>query len=145
VKVRKIDHVGIIVNDLAAAKAFFLDFGLELQGEGEMEGESLDKIVGLNNVKTGYAYLQTPDGEANIELIHFYRPSGEKELDQPLANTHGIRHIAFVVEDIEAIVEKVKKHGAELVGSVYNYENTYKLCYIRGPEGIILELAEPLK
>ena len=100
-KVHRIDHVGIIVKDLAAVQAFFLDFGLELQGEGELEGEWLDKIVGLNNVKDAYVMLRTPDGEANIELVQFYRPSDAKStVQQPLANTPGIRHIAFVVEDI---------------------------------------------
>jgi catechol 2,3-dioxygenase-like lactoylglutathione lyase family enzyme len=145
VKVHKIDHIGIVVNDLAAAKAFFLDFGLELQGEGELEGEWLDKIVGLHDVKDAYAFLRTPDGEASIELIQFYSPSSEKDIERPLANTPGIRYIAFVVEDIEAVVAKLQKHGAEIVGRIHNFEDTYKLCYIRGPEGIILELAETLK
>ena len=144
-KVHRIDHVGIIVKDLAAAKAFFLDFGLELQGEGELEGEWLDKIVGLNNVKDAYAMLRTPDGEANIELIQFYRPSDESTVRQPLANTPGIRHIAFVVEDIEAHVARLKKQGMVVFSEVQHYEESYKLCYVRGPEGIILELAEPIK
>jgi catechol 2,3-dioxygenase-like lactoylglutathione lyase family enzyme len=145
VKVHRIDHVGIIVKDLAAAKAFFLDFGLELQGEGELEGEWLDKIVGLNNVKDAYAMLRTPDGEANIELIQFYRPSDESTVRQPLANTPGIHHISFVVEDIEAHVAQLKKQGMEVFSEVQHYEDSYKLCYVRGPEGIILELAEPIK
>lgn len=144
-KVHRIDHVGIIVKDLAGAKAFFLDFGLELQGEGELEGEWLDKIVGLNNVKDAYAMLRMPDGEANIELIQFYRPSDESTVRQPLANTPGIRHIAFVVEDIEAHVARLKKQGMEVFSEVQRYEDSYKLCYVRGPEGIILELAEPIK
>ena len=144
-KVHRIDHVGIIVKDLAGAKAFFLDFGLELQGEGELEGEWLYKIVGLNNVKDAYAMLRTPDGEANIELIQFYRPSDESTVRQPLANTPGIRHIAFVVEDIEAHVARLKKQGMEVFSEVQHYEDSYKLCYVRGPEGIILELAEPIK
>jgi catechol 2,3-dioxygenase-like lactoylglutathione lyase family enzyme len=145
VKVHRIDHVGIIVKDLAAAKAFFLDFGLELEGEGELEGEWLDKIVGLNQVKDAYAMLRTPDGEANIELIQFYRPSNESTVREPLANTPGIRHIAFVVEDIEAHVARLKKQGTEVFSEVQHYEDSYKLCYVRGPEGIILELAEPIK
>ena len=144
-KIHKIDHVGIIVNDLAAAKAFFLDFGLELQGEGELEGEWLDKIVGLKDVKDAYAFLRTPDGETNIELIQFYRPSAETDIQLPLANTPGIRHIAFVVEDIEAVVARLKKKGTEIFSEIQNYEDGYKLCYVRGPEGIILELAEQIK
>jgi catechol 2,3-dioxygenase-like lactoylglutathione lyase family enzyme len=141
VKVHKIDHVGIVVNDLAAAKAFFLDFGLE----GIVEGEWVDNVVGLDDVKASIAMLRTPDGEANIELTQFYRPTGEKDIQRPLANTPGIRHIAFVVKDIEAVVAKLKKQGAEVIGRIHNYEDTYKLCYVRGPEGIILELAEPVK
>lgn len=144
-KVHRIDHLGIVVKDLAAAKAFFLDFGLELQGEGEMEGEWLDKIVGLSNVKDAYAMLRTPDGETNIELIQFYRPSDESTDRQPLANTLGIRHIAFVVEDIETHITRLKKQGMEVFSEVQHYEDGYKLCYVRGPEGIILELAEPIK
>jgi catechol 2,3-dioxygenase-like lactoylglutathione lyase family enzyme len=145
VRIQRIDHVGIIVNDLAAAKAFFLDFGLELQGEGELEGEWLDKIVGLKGVKDAYAFLRTPDGQANIELIQFYSPVAEPDSQPPLANTPGIRHIAFVVEDIEAVVARLKKQGTEIFSEIQTYEDSYKLCYFRGPEGIILELAEQIK
>ena len=137
--------MGVIVNNLSAAKAFFLDFGLELQGEGIVEGEWVDNVVGLHDVKASIAMLRTSDGEANIELTQFYRPTGEKDIQRPLPNIPGIRHIAFVVKDIEAVVAKLKMQGAEIVGRIQNYEDTYKLCYIRGPEGIILELAEPVK
>ena len=123
-KVHKIDHVGIVVNDLAAAKAFFLDFGLELQGEAIVEGEWVDNVIGLHDVKAAIVMLGTPDGKANIELSQFYRPTGEKDSQRPLANTPGIRHITFVVEDIEALVAKVKKQGAEIVGRIENYEDT---------------------
>lgn len=143
-KIHRIDHVGINVNDLPAAKAFFLDFGLEVLGEGEVEGEWVDRIIGLHDVKAEVVMLRTPDGEANIELSKFCNPSDEKGMQRPLANTLGIRHIAFAVEDIEAIVAKLKKKGVELFGEIQNYENTYKLCYVRGPEGIILELAEQI-
>ena len=143
-KIHRIDHVSINVNDLAAAKAFFLDFGLEVQGEGEgeLEGAWLDQLIGLQGVKTALVFLRTPDGEANIELVKYYRPSDEKGIQQTYANTLGIRHIAFAVEDIEAIVAKLKKKGTEIFGEIYNYEDSYKLFYVRGPEGIILELAE---
>ncbi|MDQ2715851.1 MAG: VOC family protein [Chloroflexota bacterium] len=144
-KIHRIDHVGVIVRDLSAAKAFFLDFGLEVQGEGELEGELLDQVTGLNDVKTAIVMLGTPDGQANIELIKFYRPSDEKDIQQSFANTLGIRHIAFAVEDIEAIVAKLKKKGTEIFSEIQTYENEYKLCYVRGPEGIILELAEQIK
>ncbi len=144
-KISKIDHVGIVVNDLSAAKAFFLDLGLELQGEAELEGEWLDRIVGLNGVRTALAFFQMPDGQTALELSKFYAPSGLKDVQQPLANTPGIRHIAFVVEDIDGIVSKLKKKGQEIFSEIQQYEESYKLCYIRGPEGIILELAEPVK
>ncbi|MFY9798879.1 MAG: VOC family protein [Candidatus Nitrosopolaris sp.] len=144
-KIHRIDHVGVIVNDLSAAKAFFLDFGLEVQGEGELEGEWMDQVVGLNDVKGAYVVLRTPDGQANIELFKFYTPSDEKDIQQPFANTLGIRHIAFAVEDIEAIVAKLKKKGTEIFSEIQDYEESYKLCYFRGPEGIILELAEQIK
>ncbi len=144
-KIHRIDHIGIIVQDLPAAIAFFLDFGMELMGEGTVEGEWVERIVGLQDVKEDYAMLGTPDGETNIELIKFVRPLDKEGVQRPLANTLGIRHIAFVVEDIEAMVARLKKNGAELVGEIQNYEDTFKLCYIRGPEGMIVELAERIK
>ena len=144
-KIHRMDHVGVIVRDLSAAKAFFLDFGLEVQGEGELEGELLDQVTGLNDAKTAVVMLGTPDGQANIELITFYTPSDEKDIQQSFANTLGIRHIAFAVEDIEALVAKLKKKGTEIFSEIQTYEDEYKLCYVRGPEGIILELAEQIK
>ena len=143
-KIHRIDHVGIVVNDLSAAKAFFLDFGLEIQGEGELEGELLDRVVGLHDVKTEMVMMHTPDRQVSLEIVKFHSPSDEKGIQYPSANTLGIRHIAFVVEDIEAIVAKLKKKGVEIFSEIQNYENTYKLCYFRGPEGIILELAEQI-
>lgn len=160
-KIRKIDHVGITVNDLPAAKAFFLDFGLEVLGEGKVEGEwvkRMERVIGLQDIKEDVAklrtsdsdanleivILRTPDGETNIELVKFNAPSNEIGIQHPLANTMGIQHIAFNVEDIEALVNKLTKKGAELISDIYRYENAYKLCYIRGPEGIILELAEEI-
>jgi catechol 2,3-dioxygenase-like lactoylglutathione lyase family enzyme len=144
-KIHRIDHVGVIVNDLPAAKAFFVDFGLEVHGEGELAGAWLDQIVGLNDVKTAYVMLRLPAGQAKLELVKFYTPSAESGLEPPLANTLGIRHIAFAVEDIEAVVANLKKKGVEVFSEIQCYEESYKLCYVRGPEGIILELAEQLK
>lgn len=144
-KIQRIEHVGVVVDDLPAAKAFFLDFGLEVQGEGEGEGELLDQVVGLHDAKTAFVMLGTPDGQAYIELVKFYTPSDEKGIQQSFANTLGIRHITFAVEDIEAIVAKLKKKGTEIFSEIQTYENMYKLCYVRGPEGIILELAEQIK
>ncbi|MBS4203414.1 VOC family protein [Lederbergia citrea] len=144
-KIQKIDHVGVIVNDLSAAKEFFLDFGLEVKGEWEMEGELMGYAVGLNDAKVACVGLGTPDGQTWIELIKFYSPSDEKDIQQTFANTLGIRHIAFTVEDIEAVVAKLKKKGTEIFSEIQQYEESYKLCYARGPEGIILELAEEIK
>ena len=143
-KINRIDHVGINVIDLPAATTFFLDLGLEMLGEGNVEGEWVDRVVGLNGVKSALVMLRTPDGETNIELVKFNTPSDEEGIRHSLANTLGIRHIAFVVEDVDAIVAKLQTKGVELVGEIQNYENIYKLCYVRGPEGIILELAEEL-
>lgn len=136
--------VGVVVDDLAAAKAFFLDLGLEVQGEGEVEGEWVDRVVGLQNVKAAIVMLGTPDGQAQIELTKFYTPSDEQGIQPSFANTLGIRHITFAVEDIEAIVTKLKKNGTDIFSEIQPYEASYKLCYVRGPGGIILELAEPI-
>ncbi|WP_223556415.1 VOC family protein [Lysinibacillus sphaericus] len=144
-KIQRIDHVGVIVNDLSAAKEFFLDFGLEVKGEWEMEGDLMGYAAGLNDVKVACVGLGTTDGQTWIELIKFYTPSDEKDIQQPFANTLGIRHIAFTVEDIEAVVAKLKKKDTEIFSEIQQYEESYKLCYVRGPEGIILELAEEIK
>ena len=144
-KMPKINHVGIVVTDLSAAKAFFLDLGLEVLEDLEVKGEWVERIIGLNDVRETVVMLRTPDGEATLELVKFHTPSDEKGIQQSFANTLGIRHIAFVVEDIEAVVAKLKRKGAGLFGEIQKYENSWKLCYIRGPEGIILELAEQIK
>ncbi len=143
--IRKIDHVGIIVQNLAAAKEFFLDLGLVLQGEATVKGEWAEKVIALKNVKADIAMLQTPDGQMSVELSQFHTPPSAKEEHYPLSNTLGIRHIAFIVDDIDAIVARLKSKGTETFSDVQNYQDVYKLCYIRGPEGIILELAEELR
>jgi len=144
-KINRIDHVSINVNDLSGAKAYFLDLGLKVQAEWELDGEQLDRIVGLSNVKTACVALGMPDGETWIELVKFYTPSDDKDIQQPSANTLGIRHICFGVEDIESIVAKLKKNGTRIFSEIQQYQDSYKLCYVRGPEGIILELAEKIK
>jgi len=144
-KFLKTDHIGIVVNNLPAVKAFFLDFGLEVQGEQEIEGEWVDRVVGLNNVKSSIVVLRPSEGGANIELIKYYNPTDKQEIQQSFANCAGIRNIAFTVDDIETVVAEMKKKGFEIFGEIQNYEGIYKLCYIRGPEGIILMLAEELR
>jgi catechol 2,3-dioxygenase-like lactoylglutathione lyase family enzyme len=136
------DHVGVVVDDLAAAIEFFGRLGLEPQGETPVEGDWVDRIVGLKGVRVDSAMVQAPDGHGRLELIKFHTPAAEGGDPQAAANTRGIRHIAFVVDDIDATVASARAQGAELVGEVENYEDIYRLCYVRGPEGIIVELAE---
>jgi catechol 2,3-dioxygenase-like lactoylglutathione lyase family enzyme len=140
--VQRMDHVGIVVDDLAAATEFFVALGLERQGGGSVEGRSVDRIVGLEGVRTDFAMMRTPDGNGRLELIKFQSPPTQGDNRHAPANTRGIRHIAFVVEDIDAAVAGLQAHGAELVGEVERFENVFRLCYVRGPEGIIVELAE---
>lgn len=144
-KVNRIDHVSINVNDLSAAKEFFLDLGLEVQAEWDMGGEWVGQVIGLTDVKTTCVALRAADGQAWIELVKFYTPADEHDIQKPFANTLGIRHIALAVEDIEATVANLKKKGTEVFSEIQQYEESYKLCYVRGPEGIILELAERIK
>ncbi len=139
---QRLEHVGIVVDDLAAATEFFVELGLELQGEGSVEGRWVDRVVGLEGVLVDFAMMQTPDGNGRLELVTFHSPSHEGDNRHAPANTRGIRHIAFAVEDIDAVVSGLRARGAELVGELENYEDIYRLCYVRGPEGIIIELAE---
>jgi catechol 2,3-dioxygenase-like lactoylglutathione lyase family enzyme len=142
--IKRMDHVGIVVDDLAAATEFFVELGLELQGEGLVEGRWVDRIVGLDGVRAEFAFLQTPDGHGRLELIKFLTPSAQGGDRHAPANTLGIRHLAFAVEDIDAVVAGLRARGAELVGELERYEDSYRLCYVRGPEGIIVELAEQI-
>ena len=141
--IERMDHVGIVVDDLAAATEFFVELGLELQGEVTgMEGRSVDRIVGLDGVRTDFAFMRTPDGKGQLELIKFHSPSSPGGNGNAPANAPGIRHITFAVDDIHAAVNGLRARGAELVGELVNYEDSYRLCYVRGPEEIIIELAE---
>jgi len=133
-----------VVEDLPAAIEFFVELGLGVQGEGSVEGGWVDRIVGLDGVRADFAIMQTPDGNGRLELTKFHSPSSPAGDGQAPANTPGIRHILFAVDDIDAVVARLRARGAELVGEVVSYENVYRLCYIRGPEGIIIELAERL-
>ncbi len=142
--VRRMDHVGIVVDDLAAATAFFVTLGLELQGERPVEGGWVDRVVGLEGVRAEIAMMQTPDGHGRIELAKFHAPSGPGGDRHAPANTPGIRHIALLVDDIDAVVAGLRARGAELVGEIERYGDSYRLCYVRGPEGIILELAQEI-
>lgn len=140
--IQRMDHVGIVVDDLAAATEFFIELGLELRGEAPVEGPVVERVVGLEGVRTDVAFMRTPDGNGRLELIKFHTPSDPGDNRHPQANTPGIRHLAFAVEDIDAVVAGVRARGAELVGGLERYEDSYRICYVRGPEGIIIELAE---
>ncbi len=140
--IQRMDHVGIVVDDLEAATAFFVQLGLEPKDAGSVEGRWVDRVVGLEGIEVDYAFMQTPDGHGRLELIKFRSPTYQGDKRPAPANVPGIRHIAFAVEDIDAVVARLRAHGAELVGEVENYEDIYRLCYVHGPEGIIVELAE---
>jgi catechol 2,3-dioxygenase-like lactoylglutathione lyase family enzyme len=138
------DHVGIVVDDLAAATAFFVELGLERQGEASVEGGWVDRVVGVEGVRAEIAMMETPDGHGRVELAKFHAPPGPSGDRNAPANVPGIRHLSFVVDDIDAAVAGLRMHGGELVGEVERYKDIYRLCYVRGPEGIIVELAEKI-
>ena len=140
--IERLEHVAIVVSDLAGTIRFFEELGLKVLGEGPVEGGWVDRIVGLEGVRADVAMLETPDGHGRLELTKFHAPEAEEGEGAAPANMLGIRHIAFAVKDIEEMVAGLQERGSELVGSVENYENLYRLCYVRGPEGIIVELAE---
>jgi catechol 2,3-dioxygenase-like lactoylglutathione lyase family enzyme len=140
--IQRMEHVGIVVDDLAAATAFFVELGLKLQGRGAGRGR-LGGPRGGNRGRTGGDRDGgDPDGHGRLELTKFHAPSGRGGDRHAPANTPGIRHVAFAVDDIDAVVASLRARGAELVGEVERYEDSYRLCYVRGPEGIIVELAE---
>ena len=137
---RRMEHIGIVVDDHQAAIDFFAELGLELQGKMPVEGPWVDRINGLEGVRVDTAMMRAPDGSGQLELIKYHSPPAE----DGDGNAPGIRHIAFLVDDIEASLAGLRTRGAELVGEVERYENSYLLCYVRGPAGIIVELAEKL-
>jgi catechol 2,3-dioxygenase-like lactoylglutathione lyase family enzyme len=142
--VLRMDNVGIVVDDLEAAIAFFVELGLELEGEATVEGDSVDRIVGLDGVRSDIAMLRTPDGRSRLELSKFHTPTAvNAEPKDRAVNTLGMGRIMFAVDDIEEVLARLQARGAVLVGEVVQYEDGYRLCYIRGPEGIIVALAEP--
>jgi catechol 2,3-dioxygenase-like lactoylglutathione lyase family enzyme len=138
------EHVGIVVDDLSAAIEFFIELGLEPRGQGQVEGPWVERIIALDDVKVEFAMLRTPGGQGEIELVKFDSPPSEPGDPHAPANTPGLRHLAFLVDDIHAVVEGLRARGTELVGELVRYEDSYWLCYVRGPEGIIVELAEKI-
>jgi catechol 2,3-dioxygenase-like lactoylglutathione lyase family enzyme len=142
--VLRLEHIGIVVDDLAAATAFFTALGLDVEGEASVQGGLVDRINGLNDVRADIVILRTPDGNAKVELATYRSPAYEGDHRPAPANTPGIRHILFAVDDVQASLAVLRAHGGELVGELVNYENSYWLCYVRGPAGIIVELAEKI-
>jgi catechol 2,3-dioxygenase-like lactoylglutathione lyase family enzyme len=140
--IQRMDHVGVVVDDLAAATAFFVELGLELQGEASVEGGWVDRVLGLDGVRSEVAMLETPDGHVRLELSKFHAPAARSSDHRAPSNTLGLRHVSFAVDDIDDAVARLQACGAELVGEVEDYKDIYRLCYVRGPEGIIVELAQ---
>ena len=139
------DNVLIVVDDLEAAKAFFAELGMELEGEATNEGPSVDQVVGLNDVRSDIAMMRTPDGHGRVELAKFHTPPAVRaEPESAPANALGMRRIMFAVDDVDDVVARLRSHGGELVGEIAQYEDIYRLCFLRGPEGIIIGLAEQL-
>jgi catechol 2,3-dioxygenase-like lactoylglutathione lyase family enzyme len=143
--IQRMDNVLIVVDDLEAAKAFFAELGMELEGEATNEGPWVDRVVGLNDVRADLAMMRTPDGHGGVELTKFHTPPAVRaEPESAPVNTLGIRRIMFAVDDIDDVVARLRSHGAELVGEIAQYEDIYRLCFLRGPEGIIIGLAEQI-
>jgi catechol 2,3-dioxygenase-like lactoylglutathione lyase family enzyme len=141
----RMDNVGIVVDDLNAAIAFFIELGLTLEGETTVEGRWVDQVVGLNKVRADIVMMRTPDGHGRLELSKFHKPKAvSAEPKNAPANTLGIRRIMFAVEDIEDTLARIRTHGAEILGELAQYEDKYRLCYVRGPEGILVALAQQL-
>ncbi len=143
--IKRLDHVSVVVDDLEAAKAFFAELGMELEGEAPIEGRSVDRVNALDGVRVDIAMMRTPDGHGRLELTKFHSPTAvTAEPENALGNTLGLRSIMFSVDDIDAALAGLRTHGAELIGEVVQYEDSYRLCYVRGPEGILVALAEQL-
>ncbi|HEU5253090.1 MAG TPA: VOC family protein [Solirubrobacterales bacterium] len=144
--IQRMDNVLIVVEDLERAKAFFTELGMELDGETQVEGDWAGRIIGLEDVRCDIAMMRTPDGHGRVELSKFHNPSAVRaEPEDAPANALGIRRIMFAVDDVDDVVARLcDNHGAELVGEITQFGNAYRLCFLRGPEGIVVGLAEAL-
>src|SRR5438270_7907969 len=140
----RMDNVGIVVNDMNAAVAFFSELGLEVIGEATVEGPWVDQVVGLTGAKSDIVMMRTPDGHGQIELTKFQHPVAIGSDPNQAENTVGRFRIMFAVKDIDDVVARLEKHGAKLVGEIAQYEDMYRLCYLRGPAGITIAVAEQL-
>ena len=143
--IQRMDHVSVVVDDLEAAIAFFVELGMELEGQAPIEGPSVDRLNGLHGIRVDIAMLRTPDGHGRLELTKFHTPAAVRpEPENARGNTLGLRSVMFAVDDLDATVAGLRARGAELVGEVVQYQDSYRLCYVRGPEGVIVALAEQL-
>jgi catechol 2,3-dioxygenase-like lactoylglutathione lyase family enzyme len=143
--IKRMDNVLIVVEDLEAVKAFFVELGMEPDGEATVEGPWVDQTVGLEDVRADIVMLRTPDGHGRVELSRFQRPAAVRvQPEDAPANALGMRRIMFLVDNVDDLVERLRGHGAELVGEIAQYEDVYRLCFVRGPEGIVVGLSEEL-
>jgi catechol 2,3-dioxygenase-like lactoylglutathione lyase family enzyme len=140
--VRRFDHVGITVADLDTVTAFFVGLGLEVEGTTFVEGDFLDTVIGIPDSRTEIVMLRPPDGSTRLELSSFVRPDHEPGSPAAMANELGLRNVAFEVDDLQAAVDGLAADGYELVGGIGQYEQSWRMAYVRGPEGIIVSLAE---
>jgi catechol 2,3-dioxygenase-like lactoylglutathione lyase family enzyme len=143
-KLLRMDNVGIVVESLDAASTFFTELGLHVEGRGTIEGEWAGRVTGLGSQKVEVVMMVTPDGHSRLEISRFLSPSAMADHRTAPVNALGYLRVMFAVKDIDDVVSRLSKHGAQLVGEMVQYENVYRLCYIRGPEGILIGLAEPL-
>jgi catechol 2,3-dioxygenase-like lactoylglutathione lyase family enzyme len=142
--IKRMDNVGIVVEDLAATVEFFRELGLELEGRGTIEGEWAGRVTGLGDQHVEVAMMRTPDGHSRLELSRFIAPPVVADHRTAPVNALGYLRVMFVVDDVDETLARLTKHGAQLVGEVVQYEETYRLCYVRGPEGILIGLAQEL-
>lgn len=143
--IKRMDNVLIVVDDLDAVIAFFVELGMELEGRGPLDWRGAEQVIGLDDVRQDVAMLRVPGGHGRVELAKFHRPKAiVPEPQEAPANTLGLRRAMFAVDDIEDVVTRLRARGAELVGEIVQYQNVYRLCYVRGPEGIVVGLAEEL-
>jgi len=145
VTITEMHHVSIVVDDLEAAIAYFVALGMELEGQAPIEGPEVDRINALDGIKVDIAMMRAPDGNGRLELTKFHAPAAiSPEPKNALGNVLGLRSIMFTVDDIDATIAGLRAHGGELVGELEQYGDSYRLCYVRGPEGIIVALAQQL-
>jgi catechol 2,3-dioxygenase-like lactoylglutathione lyase family enzyme len=142
---KRMDNIGIVVEDLDEAIAFFQDLGLELEGRATIEGEWAGRVTGLDNQRVEIAMMRTPDGHSRLELSRFIAPPVVSDHREAPVNAPGYLRVMFAVDDLRATLDRLGKRGARLVGEVVQYQDTYLLCYIRGPGGLLIGVAEDLK